>query len=631
MTSVRELLDEAANRAVAGAIDDALAAYAAALAHSPQLAEAHYNVAALRLKKGDFAGAEASLGETLRLKPDWPQAFLGFGHLYFRQGRFEDAERAFDRAATLAPESVEALFNQAQALDRLRGWAEALPLLRRARALAPENEEIWAALRSHLLLFQRHEEAFEDFRAFEPHAKPSARVVAAGLLSARIAAGTDYEDKYLPLALDWPYRAGEAGHVGVALAQVQYFDVPRASLKHLYDTYNRLRQEERAGVADLVALPERTAGPLRIGYLSADFRNHVMGRLMQDVLSRHDRSRFALYAYSLALRETEDAVTDAFRACFEHFARLDDLDNRAAAQAIAQDRLDVLVDLTGHSGSSRPGILLYKPAPVIVTHLGSHGAVGLQQVDFKLGDKHVDLPDAAEYQIEAPLPLDGCVLPLRRVAPAAAAPVTREELGVGRDAVVFGTFVSLLKLSPRCLSLWRTILARVPGSILAFSPRREANRAFFLRRLASFGIGPSRVAFIPWTMNDATDRARYRLIDAVLDTLPYSGGDTTAAALDMGVPVVTRVGERAAERMSFSLLAHLGVTETVAWTDQEYIAIACRLAQDAPWRAAIASAIATRLPQSGLADLDRYTRSLETVYERAFALKLASTHCGTSE
>ncbi|HEX5863468.1 MAG TPA: tetratricopeptide repeat protein [Casimicrobiaceae bacterium] len=624
MTNVRELLENAANHAAAGAIDDALAAYAAALAQSPQLAEAHYNVATLRVKKGDLAGAEASLRETLRLRPDWPRAFLGLGHLYFRQGRFEAAEQAFDRAATFAPESVEALFNQAQALDRLRAWGEALPLLRRARALAPDNEGIWAALRSHLLLFQRHEEAFEDFRAFEPHAKVSARIVAAGLLSARIAAGSDYEDRYLPLALDWPYRAGEAGLAGVAVAQAQYFDVPRESLKRLYDAYNTLRQEERTGFADLAARPERKPGPLRIGYLSADFRDHVMGRLMRDVLSRHDRSRFAVYAYSLAVRETEDTVTEAFRACCEHFVRLDDIDNRAAAQAIAQDRLDVLIDLTGHSGSSRPGILLYKPAPVIVTHLGSHGAVGLQQVDFKLGDKHVDLPDAAQYQLEAPLLLDGCVLPLRRVAPAAAAPITREELGIGPDAVVFGTFVSLLKLSPRCLSLWRTILARVPGSLLAFSPRREANRALYLRRLASFGIGPSRVAFIPWTMDDATDRARYRLIDAVLDTLPYSGGDTTAAALDMGVPVVTRVGERAAERMSFSLLAHLGVTDTVAWTDDEYIAVACRLALDVPWRATIASAISARLPQSGLADLNRYTRSLETAYERAHELKLAS-------
>jgi protein O-GlcNAc transferase len=624
MTNVRELLDEAADRAAAGAIDDALAAYAAALAHSPQLAEAHYNVAALRLKKGDLAGAEESLGETLRLKPDWPQVYLGLGHLYFRQRRFADAERAFDRAAMLVPTSVEALFNLAKTRDRLRRWADALSPLWRARALAPDDPQVWLALRGYLLRFRRYEEAFEDFRAFEPHAKLSAPVVIAGLLSARIAPGTQYEDKYLPLAVEWPYGRGEARYVGAATAHAEYFDVPRAALKRLYETHNRLRQEERAGVVDLAPPRANRSPPIRIGYLSADFRNHVMGRLMLDVLRRHDRVRFRVHAYSIGKRELEDELTTEFRACCDGFVRLDDLDNLGAAQRIAADELDLLVDLMGRSGSSRPGILLYKPAPVIITHLGSHGPIGLRQVDFKLSDRYVDLPDAGEYQIEAPLALDCCVLPLRRVTPAPPT-ILREEIGIDRDTVVFGVFVGLRKLSSRCLLLWRTILERVAQGVLAFSPGRQAEQALYLRRLQSFGIPGERISFIPRTMDDAADRARYRLVDIVLDTLPYTGGDTTAAALDMGIPVVTRVGERAAERMTYSLLAHLGVTDTVASTDEDYIAIACRLAQDVPWRAAIASAIATRLPQSGLADFDRYTRALETAYERALALKLAST------
>jgi len=619
MTSLRAMLDEAASRAAAGRIDDALAAYALALARAP-VAEAHYNVAALQMAKGDLVGAEASLRDAARLKPEWAHAYLGLGHLYFRQRRFADAERAFERAAELAPDSIEALFNRARALDRLRAWGEALPLLRRARQLAPANEQIWFALRRHLLLFELQEEAFDDFRAFEANAELSVQVVSAGLLSARIAPGTGYEDKYLPLALEWPYRAGEAGFAGVALAQAEYFDVPRPVLKRLHDAYNRLRQEERAGVADLAGAGPRApgSGRLRVGYLSADFRDHVMGRLMLEVLRRHDRAKLCVLAYSVGLRELEDSVTERYRACCDRFLRLDDLDNRSAAQAIAEDRLDVLVDLMGHSRSSRPGILLYKPAPLIITHLGSHGPVGLQQVDFKMSDRHVDPPDAAAHQIEAPLRLDGCVLPLRRVAPGEPS-ASRADLGIAGDAVVFGVFVSLLKLSPRCLSLWRTILERVPAGVLAFSPSRQADRGLYLQRLASFGIAGERVAFVPWTMDDATDRARYRLIDVVLDTLPYTGGDTTAAALDMGVPVVTRVGERAAERMTWSLLAHLGVTDTAARTDTDYVAIACRLADDAAWRSSIASAIASRLPQSGLADLGRYARSLEDAYARALA------------
>jgi protein O-GlcNAc transferase len=624
MSEPRELhalLDEAARRAAAGRVDDALAAYAAVLEQTRAIPEVHYNVAALHLSRGALAEARRSLEQALALKPDWPRAQLDLGRIAFRQGRFDEAQRAFARAADLAPTNAHALLFQANALDRLRRWPEALPLLRRARALAPDDEEIWFALRSHLLLFQRQEEAFEDFRAFEPRAKLSARVVAAGLFSARLAPGLEYELKYLPLALDWPYGRNDAPYAGVTLAQAQYFDVPRSKLKELYDRYDRLRQDERGGVADFAPALTHHQGPLRVGYLSADFRDHVMGRLMLDVIARHDPERVSVFAYSIAARELEDTVTDEFRDCCERFVRLDELDHRTAARTIAEDRLDVLVDLMCHSGSSRPGILLYKPAPVIVTHLGSHGGIGLRQIDFKLTDAQLDLPDAARYQIEAPLALDGCVLPVRRVAPAEELPVTREALGIDADAIVFGTFVSLTKLSPRCLRLWRTILERVPRSVLAFSPHQNAARGLFVRRLEGFGIEASRIVFVPWTMREAQDRARYRLVDIVLDTMPYTGGDTTAAALDMGVPVVTRVGERAAERMTYSLLAHLGVTDSVGLTDDAYVDIACHLARDSGLRKSIALAIEAKLPGSGLGDLDRYTRSLETAYERAVALK----------
>ncbi len=222
---------------------------------------------------------------------------------------------------------------------------------------------------------------------------------------------------------------------------------------------------------------------------------------------------------------------------------------------------------------------------MIATHLGYHGCVGLSQVDFKITDTHADAADAAQYQIEAPLALDACVMPVRHVEPAKETALgrvgERAAFDLADDAVVFAAFVSWMKLSPRCLALWREILARVPSAKLVFSPldAREAPR--YVRRLEAFGIGADRVVVLRPAVDDAHARARYRMVDAVLDTLPYTGGDTTAAALDMGVPVITRVGERHAERVTYSLLAHLGVTATVAHSDEEYVALACRIAQDA--------------------------------------------------
>jgi predicted O-linked N-acetylglucosamine transferase (SPINDLY family) len=247
--------------------------------------------------------------------------------------------------------------------------------------------------------------------------------------------------------------------------------------------------------------------------------------------------------------------------------------------------------------------------------------VGLSQVDFKLTDAIADLPDAASFQIEAPLALDCCVLPVRRVAPASTHATTRAALGIAPSAIVFGAFVSLLKLSPRCLALWRDILQRVPQSMLAFSPGSASDHALYRRRVAGFGIDPGSVVFIPRAPDDPGDRERYRLVDIVLDTMPYTGGDTTAAALDMGVPVVTRAGERHAERVGLSLLSHLGVTDTVTYSDAAYVAMACRLAEDAAWRADVAARIADRFSRSSLADARHYAACLEDAYARALIIK----------
>jgi protein O-GlcNAc transferase len=620
-----ELLARAAAEAEAGRIDDAIASYRSVLAVWPTLAGAHHNCGALLFARGDFDAAVRSFDEASRHRPAWTAPLLALGHVHFHTGRYADAQHAFERALALDADSIEALGNLGLTLQRRGRWSVALPHLQRARALAPSDTRAWFALRTNLLLLGRVEEAVEDFLRFEPDAPLSAELVTTGLMFSRFVGDAAYEAKYLPLALEWPYRPDQADLAAVTVSRAQYCDLPRETLLELYRKYDRLQQQNRSR-AEPIALKRRAAaGRMRIGYLSADFRAHVMGRLMREVIAAHDPARVSLYLYSLAPEGNEDPLTAEFRRLCERFVNLAELDDHSAARAIARDEVDVLVDLMGHSSFSRPGILLWKPAPVIITHLGYHGCVGLSQVDFKLTDAVADLPDAASFQIEAPLVLDCCVLPVRRLGlvtvPASAHVTTRAELGIEESAIVFGAFVSLLKLSPRCLGLWRDILQRVPRSVLAFSPGNAGEEALYRRRVAGFGIDPGRVVFIPRGADDAGDRARYRLIDVVLDTMPYTGGDTTAAALDLRVPVVTRAGERHAERMSLSLLSHLGVTETVTHSDADYVAMACRLADDAAWRAEVSARIGDGFSRSDLADTRHYTACLEDAYAHALIIK----------
>jgi protein O-GlcNAc transferase len=196
-----------------------------------------------------------------------------------------------------------------------------------------------------------------------------------------------------------------------------------------------------------------------------------------------------------------------------------------------------------------------------------------------------------------------------------------ESGSVPEDAIVIGAFVNIAKLSPRCLSLWRRVMERLPRSILAFSPNSE-HEFFLYRSLAiASGIDQTRVIHIPNHRDAALDRARYKLIDLVLDTLPYGGVNGTIEALDMGVPVVTLLGKRHGERTSYSILMNLGVPQTVARDEDEYVSIAARLIEDDAFRRDVEASIQAGLRNSPLVDMAAHVRNLESSYRQALANK----------
>ena len=623
MSELDALTTRAAKAASTGRVDEALDAYHRALALAPANAQIKHNIGVLLARRGDVAGAESHLLEAERLQPSSAVSPLALGHILFGVGRTADAAAAFERALRRAPDSPEAACNAGITLQALGDSARALPIIERARPMLPKTEGLFRAHFEALQALGRFEDADREFLHFEAGATPSAWLATAGLRWARTSAHADFEAKYLPQVLSWQYQLPDLHWLADIIGWIPYFDAGRIEVAPLYRCYNAMMQQS-AGTAPLAARHSRIPdGRMRVGYLSSDFRRHVMGDLMLDVFRCHDRGRFSIFAYSLLSEELEDASTSRFRECCDQFTRLAEVSDSAGAERIAADDLDVLVDLTSHTPQARPAILLRKPARVIVAHLGDHGSIGLEQVDFKLTDGIADLPDAGEYQIERPLAMQGCVMPFRRVTPSVPDPAGRSRLHVPDRAVIFGVFAAVRKLSPRSMELWRRILDAVPGSYIALSPFTDAARRQSIARFISAGILANRIVVIQPSADDAANRARYRNIDVLLDTLPYTGGDSTVAALDMGVPVVTLSGERQAERMGLSILSHLGVTETVAKNDEEYVSVACRLATNAAWRAEISTKILDGIAASGIADVQRYTRSMEGAFECALAQKLA--------
>ena len=185
--------------------------------------------------------------------------------------------------------------------------------------------------------------------------------------------------------------------------------------------------------------------------------------------------------------------------------------------------------------------------------------------------------------------------------------------------MVLGEFVTVQKLSPRCLALWRTILERVPRALLLFSPSSAGEEPGFRRQLAGHGIDPARAAFVARGVDEASAQARYALVDLVLDTLPYTGGDTTLAALASGIPVITLAGTRHAERMSASILLHVDLPELVVTREHDYVERAVDLATDVARRAQMAARVAAKFASAAATFPARYTHDLERALEAAMA------------
>lgn len=599
----------------------ARAEFEAAVAAAPRFVEARIAAARAAQAAGDARAAvdlcTAGLPDAQDSVPLW--RMLGIAQL--SAGDAAAAATALQRAAALAPADADVQFNLGaawQVIDAHDAAAAAYGAvldMDRAHVVAYKNrgEVLYAA--------GRFDEWFANHRRFEANCPDALPMLVQALEVCHCLPDWDRLDAILDRIVSGRYVVrDETEHVD-SLEQLLYlllfFDVPPEAMLALARAYDAAAR--RVYGEPIARSAVRRPGRLRIGYLSADLRDHVMGKMAWQALQHHDKARFELFFYSLAA--SEDDWTARFRALADRFTVLAGLPERAAAEAIAADDLDLLVDLSTHTRGAMPGILAAGPARVQVSFIASAGTVGLSTVDFKLTDRDADLPESAAFQIERPLPMDRCVYPYRHVPAAASHPLHRAALGIATDAVVIGAFVSAFKLSRRCLGLWRDVLERVPRALLAFSPFAAAQQSLYLRLVRAAGIDERRIVFVPQGRDDHENQARYSAVDFVLDPMPYGGANGTLEALDCGVPVVTLVGARHGERTSYSILRGLGVPHTVARTPEEYVAIAARLAMDRPFMAEVRAAIAAGLAHSPLADAVGYTRSLERAYLTALAAK----------
>jgi len=485
----------------------------------------------------------------------------------------------------------------------------------------PGFGQAWAQLGACLLQAGQIEAWLDAFRGYRREGADSLSMAVYGL-EASVAMGdpagyADWRDRIL--AGGFPAADAEdfTRNWEQLLFLLLHVDVDRQVLGQWYRRYDEAATAWYG--APVPAPGARRPGLPRIGYLSGDLRDHVMGRMIFELVSHHDRVRFQIFLY--ALNAETDSFTAQFRQLGHPFVSLAQLPHAAAASRIRNDDIDILVDCSGHTRGSQQGILALKPARIVATHIATPGPVGLRSIDYKLTDELAESPDAQDFLVERLWPVKGGVFPWHRYRDAAS--LTRASLGIPADAFVCGAFVSLMKLSPRCLGLWRRILESNPNALLAFSPQGADWRASYLRWLGAHGIDAARVAFIPCHNDESQALARYRLLDVALDPMPCGNVNGTMEALAMAVPVVTLAGLRHGERLGNALLRRFGVTETIATDGDHYVELASRLAQDPEWAANLRSRIRDAAAASQVWDSQSRARDLEASFQTMLAQQAA--------
>ncbi len=560
-----------------GRLDEAQGALKRALAIDPENADANLALGTLLLARGRPGEAEAPLRAVLKRDPDSVDAHARLSEVHEARGDLAAAAAELEAVLAQRPGWADALYNYGSVLKRLMRVAEAEAAFRGALASEPGHARACRMLGSVLLGQCRTDEALALYRAARERLPGDLDLESAELFALN-SSGSIADDALF------------ARHAAFG-ARIEQAYPPR------FEPYRNARDPERR---------------LRVGYVSGDFCYHVVTLFTLPVVERHDRSAFEVYCYSTGGRA--DGYTRELTARADHWRDVSALPASGVADAINRDRIDILVDLGGHSGIPQLAVFAEQPAPVQATWLGYLNTTGMSRIRYRITDRHADPTGLTDrYHTETLIRLphsQWCYRPFVSVACAEVPPLTRN------GHVTFGSFNQALKISPETRRLWSGILQRLPGSrMVIFGIAEGRARDELVTDLVGAGGERGRITVLPYvSLQDYFNG--FNSVDIALDATPYSGGTTSLDALWMGVPVVTAPGTRPSSRSTASILTTAGLAEWIATGPEDYVRLAVEFAGADGILAGLRKTLRDRLRASPLMDEKRFVRDLENAYRQ---------------
>ena len=561
-----------------GRIDEAVSCYEKALALKPDLSEAHNNLGNAYHHRGHLSEAISCYQKAIELRPDNAQAYCNLGNGYQIAGRIDQAIFCYEKAVKFNPDNPEAYTNMGAALKHCGRLEEAVSCHQKALELEPGN----AVAHNNLGSAYKHQgslrEAISCYRK-ACHLKRDYAEAHSNLILAMQYDQTSNPREIFCESLAWWKRHGSPNK----------------------------REFVHNRPSDL------TKKRLRIGYASPDFREHSVSYFFLPLLMAHDRNEVEVFCYSEVKRV--DEVTTRIRETADHWRSTVGLSCDAVAQQIYDDRIDILLDLAGHTANNRLLVFARRPAPVQVTWLGFPGTTGMEVMDYRLTDEIADpAGDADKYHSEALIRLPHGFLCYK---PPETSPDVSDLPSIDKKRITFGSFNNLPKVNERVVEIWSRILLQAPGSSLLLKSRQlkdEPTRRRYMDLFIKNGVDCERIEMLPATSSISEHLDLYNRVDIGLDPFPYNGTTTTCEALWMGVPVVALRGDRHSSRVGASILTRVGLRDLITVNEGEYVSKAVGLASDLDRLKELRAGMRRRMMESPLCNSKSFARSVENAY-----------------
>jgi len=599
---------------------------------TPKQQDPSFDTALVLHKAGKLDQAALSYRNILKLRPNHTGALNNLGVVCRRQGLFEEASSCFERVLKLNPSNADAWSNLASLSISLGKFEAAVQAANQATKYAPAHAQGFDNL--SFALFRTNQLALAEQasrRALELEPRMANAWNNLGQILQRQSRLADASDAYLhALEID---KSMSIAHANLLFCM--HFD-DRWSAQQIFASHSQWGKSFEGPILSKAHKFRRVTVPAgkrpRVAFISPDLCSHPVAMFLRPLISNWPHERMELGFYASVKRP--DITTQWFKQHSDFWSDILSLNDEQAAQHIADDEVDVLIDLSGHTGDSRLKVLAYRPSACQMSWLGYFDTTGMQSVQYLIADPICVSPQMESFFTEKVLRLPDdfvCFDPPADAPPISALPA------ISNGYITFGSQNQLAKVTDAVLQLWAKVMLQTPNSKLLFQAQAFNDPAVqqrYVQRFAQLGIQSSRIDFLT-SMPRERILLNYCNVDISLDPFPCAGGTTTCESLWMGVPVVTLLGDRFGGRHSASHLSNVGLSQLIAQDSEQYLKIISDLCTDLPALAKLRAGLRDQMKASPMCDGSRFARNFCDVIYSVLNQKLTEqpiepTHIASS-